>query len=182
MKNGLIYLLLGFALVCSSACVEEQDFDQLEDLQVTPTIEASILYIESPESVINLATGISFYANTFNFDAFNETFFADKVLDGVVIYEVENTTSKELDITVEFLDEAGNALDIEQFSVSPAPTALLRTEIAYGPGGRSLDIIRNTSAIRVSATNLGDNTSVSNLPDPKIILRSSGRFRIELVQ
>lgn len=154
----------------------------MENLQVTPTIEASILYVESPESVINQATGISFYTNTFNFDAFNEAFFADNVLEGVVVYEVENTTSKELDITVEFVDDAGTVLDTEQFSVSPAPTALLRTEIAYGPGGRSLDIIRNTSAIRVSATNLGDNTSVSNLPDPKIVLRSSGRFRIELVR
>ncbi|MEP0132477.1 hypothetical protein [Eudoraea sp.] len=163
-----------------SSCVDKQDFDQLDNLNVTPTAEASILYVETPERIINQVSGTNFYSQTFNFDAFSEEFFADNVLDGVVTYEVENTTSKPLDITFEFLDDAGNSLDSENFTVNAAPTAILRREIAYGPAGRSLDIIRNTSAIRVSATNLGDNTSVSTLPNPTVYLRSSAKFRIGL--
>jgi hypothetical protein len=170
-------------LICAailSSCADKQDFDQLDNLDVTPTAEASILYVETPERIINQVTGINFYSQTFNFDAFSEEFFADNVLDGVVTYEVENTTSKPLDITFEFLDDAGNSLDSENFTVNAAPTAILQREIAYGPAGRSLDIIRNTSAIRVSAINLGDNTSVSALPNPTVFLRSSAKFRIRL--
>ncbi len=170
-------------LVCLGilgSCAEKQDFDQLDDLDITPTAEASLLYVETPERIINQVTGINFFSQIFNFDAFSEEFFADNVLDGVVTYEVENTTSKPLDITFEFLDEAGNTLDSENFVVNAAPTAILQREIAYGPAGRSLDIIRNTSAIRVSATNLGDNTSVSALPNPTVFLRSSAKFRIRL--
>jgi len=163
-----------------SSCVDKQDFDQLDNLNVTPTAEASILYVETPERIINQVSGTNFYSQTFNFDAFSEEFFADNVLDGVVTYEVENTTSKPLDITFEFLDDAGNSLDSENFTVNAAPTAILRREIAYGPAGRSLDIIRNTSAIRVTAANLGDNTSVSTLPNPTVYLRSSAKFRIGL--
>lgn len=174
----LFTLLLYFAIV--SSCAEKQDFDQLDNLDITPTAEASLLYIEAPERIINQVTGTNFYSQTFNFDAFNEQFFADNILDGIVAYEVENTTSKPLDITFEFLDDAGNSLDSENFTVNAAPTAIIQREIAYGPAGRSLDIIRNTSAIRVSATNLGDNTSVSSLPDPAIYLRSSAKFRLRL--
>ena len=166
--------------LCTS-CVEKQDFDQYDDISVTPTIEGSVLYVETPERVINQVVGVSFFSQIFNFDAFSEDFVAERVLDGVVIYEVENTTSKELDITVEFLDDADNVLDTENFAIDPAPTAVLRREITYGgASGRSIDIIRNTSSIRVSAENLGDNTSTSNLPDPKIILRSSAKLRIRL--
>ncbi|MCW5516771.1 hypothetical protein [Muriicola sp. Z0-33] len=177
LHSFVLFLCLG--LICS--CTEKQDFDQYDDISVTPTVEGSILYVETPERIINQIVGISFYSQIFNFDAFSEDFIAERVLDGVVIYEVENTTSKQLNISVEFLDAADNVLDIESFAIDPAPTAVLRREIAYGgTTGRSIDIIRNTSSIRVSAENLGDNTSTSSLPDPKIVLRSSAKFRIRL--
>ncbi|WP_373017517.1 hypothetical protein [Muriicola sp.] len=92
------YLFLILFLSITSSCVEEQNFDQFNDLDIIPTVEASILYVESPESVINDATGAVWYIQTFNFDAFNEQFFADNVLDGAITYELENTTSKPLEI------------------------------------------------------------------------------------
>jgi hypothetical protein len=178
-KYFFISLLL---IIGMNSCVKEQNFDQFDDLTITPTIEASMLYVESTEDVINDAAGAVWYIQTINFDAFNENFFAENVLDGVIIYELENTTSKDLEIIIEYLDDAGNVLDLELFRIAPAPTAILRREIAYGNAtGRSLDIIRNTSQIRVSASNLGDTTSISNLPDPKVIFRSSGKFRIQLL-
>lgn len=182
MRNFPKYIVaLLFSLGVVTSCAEKQDFDQYDDISITPTIEGSVLYVESPERIINQIVGISFFSQVFNFDAFSEDFIAERVIDGVVTYEVENTTSKELDITVEFLDAGDNVLDTENFSIDPAPTAILRREITYGGvSGRSIDIIRNTSSIRVSAQNLGDNTSVSNLPDPKIILRSSAKLRIRL--
>ncbi len=163
------------------SCVDRQNFDQYDDLGITPEITSSIVYVESPEEYINNQSGIDFYTQDFNFDAFNEAFFADRVLDGSITYQLENTTSKQLEITLEFLDGAGNVLDTELFNIDPAPTAVLTREIFYGGAtGRSLDIIRNTSGIRVTGRNLSDTTSVSSLPDPKIVLRSSGRFRIRL--
>lgn len=183
MKIVPKFLISAFcALIMFSSCSDEQDFDQIDDLDVIPTAEASLIYVEVPEDVINLGSGINFYSQTFNFDAFEEAFFAENVLDGVISYEVENTTSKPLDITIEFLDAADNVLDIESFTVNAAPTAIINREITYGtPTGRNIDIIRNTTAIRVTGINLGDTTSVSSLPDPNVFLRSSAQFRIRLL-
>lgn len=171
----LVFLLLGIG-----SCAERQDFDQFDEIAPTPTLEASMLYIETPERIINQLTGISFVQQTFNFDAFAEDFVAEHILEGVITYEMENTTSKPLEVIVEFLDENDAVLDTETFVMDPAPTAIIHREIAYGPGGRSIDIIRNTSAIRVSASNLGDTSSTSSLPDPKVIFRSSAKFRMAL--
>ena len=174
-----------FPVFCSLAvfwsCSDEQDFDQFDDLDIIPTLEAALLYVEVPEDIINQGTGINFYSQVFNFDAFEEPFVADNVLDGTLSYQVENTTSKPIDVTIEFLDDAGNVLDTENFTLNPAPTAVLNREITYGtPSGRSIDIIRNTSAIRVTGVNLGDTSSVSALPEPSVFLRSSAQFRLRL--
>ncbi len=181
MKMLPSFLAALAAVFLFTNCADEQDFSQYDDIGVIPTLEASLIYVESPEDFINESPGINFYSQTFNFDAFNEAFFAERVLDGFITYEVENTTSKRLDFSIEFLDDAGNVLDIENFSIDPAPTALLQRQIAYGgPTGRGMDIIRNTSAISISGTNLGDNISVSTLPDPIVVLRSSAQFRLRL--
>ena len=179
MKNRI--LLPAIIMLALYSCIERQNFDQYDDLEIIPTVEASILYIESPERLLNEIQGQDFYSQDFNFDGFSEDAFSDRVLDGFIFYEIENTTSKEMEATVEFLDEGGNTLDTQYFHVDPAPTPLEQLQVAYGTGtGRSIEIIKNTSSIKVSVLNLGDNSSVSNLPDPKIIFRSSGKFRLRL--
>ncbi|SMG38437.1 hypothetical protein [Arenibacter troitsensis] len=177
MRNSILFSFI--ILLALYSCIERQNFDQYDDLEIIPTVEASILYIESPERLLNEIPGQDFYSQNFNFDGFSVDAFSDRVLDGFVFYEIENTTSKEMEATVEFLDEGGNTLDTQYFHIDPAPTPLVQLQVAYGTG-RSIEIIKNTSSINVSVRNLGDNSSVSNLPDPKIIFRSSGQFRLRL--
>ncbi len=179
MKNKI--LLLSVILLALYSCIEKQNFDQYDDLEIIPTVEASILYVESPERIINESVDQYYYSQEFNFDAFAFDAFADRVLDGSIFFEIDNTTSKEFKPTVEFLDEDGNTIDTIDFPLQPAgPTPLYRRQVPYGPGKqRSIEIIKNTSSIKVSVL-IEDNSSVSNLPDPKIIFRSSGKFRVRL--
>lgn len=182
MKKCPFYkFLLPAMLFMLLSCADKQDFSQYDDLAITPTAEAALLYVETPESMINTAPSATYYTQDFNFDAFEEDFVADNVLDGIITYELENTTSKELEITVDFLDAAGIVLDTETFIIEPGPTSVLMREITYGgTSGKSIEILRNTSGIRVSGRNLGDTTSVSAVQDPKVILRSAAQVRIRL--
>lgn len=175
-----VYILLFLVLGSLTSCVEDQDFDQWDDIDAIPTIDASLIYVESPERVINEAPAMGFYTEDFTFDAFNEAFIQERIVDAVIRYEVDNTTSKPLEFVVELLDAGDAVLDTEAFTIPPAPTPLLIREVFYGPAGRPLDILRNTVTVRLSATNMGDNTSVSSLPDPKILIRSSVRARLRL--
>ncbi len=181
MKRLLVFCsLLSGLFFLAVSCVEQVDTAQVDDLTLTPTLEGSMLYVEVPEPVINLVTGNTVYSNTFNFDAFSTDAFAERVIEGSVVYVVENTTSKQLQITVEFLDAGGNLLDTELFVIQAAPTSILQREIAYGPAGRSIEIIKNLASIRVSAINLGDDTSTSSSSGPKITLKSSGKFKVRV--
>ncbi|WP_222984912.1 hypothetical protein [Flagellimonas meishanensis] len=182
MKRNLFKLAFALLVLCLPiSCSEEQDFDQFDDLQVTPLLVSSIFYLESTEEFINASgTSESFYSEDVNFDAFNEQFVAERLLEGTIIFEVENTTSKNISFVVEFLDETGNILDTETFSIEPAPSGILTREVAYGPTGKSLDILVATSALRIVGSNLGDNSSTSSETDPKIIFRSAAEFLFEL--
>ena len=179
-KLFILLFFVGFSLTLFYSCAEDQNFEQFNDLSIEPTVASSIFYFESDQATINAAGTGGFYTQNFTFQAFNESFVAENVLDGVITYQVENTTTKDLQIIVEFLDEGGNVLDIESFTIEPAPAPLIERQIIYGNGGRSLDILINTTNIRVSGENLGDDTSTSSLPEPRILLRSSAEFRLKL--
>lgn len=170
-----------FILLCSGfSCSEKQDFGQFDDLGITPTLEASVFFVKVQESLINRVVDASFFTQDFNFDAFEAAFFADRVVDGVITYELENTTDKPIEIEIQFLDEAGMLLDTERFTMPPAPTAILVRETAYGNTGKSLDILRNTSNLRLNAFNFGDNSSTSGIAGAAIQLRSSAQFTLRL--
>ncbi|HET8735187.1 MAG TPA: hypothetical protein VFM69_01180 [Pricia sp.] len=172
---------IGVLLCCASlfSCVEEQDFGQYDELNITPILEASMLYVEAPESLVNDAADAEVISRNFNFDAFTSDLFSERVIDGTITYIAENTTSKQMDFRIEFLDVNGNLLDVEIFAVDPGQ--VYQRDIAYGSAGESIEIIKNTSSLRVTATNAtGDTESVSNLPDPKIVLKSSGKFRMRV--
>ena len=68
------FLGLSLSFFGLAACSESQDFDQIDALEVTPTVEASMLYVEAPERIINQLSGLNFIQETFNFDAFAEDF------------------------------------------------------------------------------------------------------------
>lgn len=174
-----VFLVI-FVLLTISSCVEDIDSSQFSDLELTPTLEASLLYIESSERLINLITDGTVFSDNFNFDAFNSDVFSERVIEGSITYIVENTTSKELELTIEFLDEDDLVLDTEVFSIQAAPTSILQREIAYGQTGRSIDIITSLSSIRVSAINLGDTTSTSSVSNASISLQSSAKFTVRL--
>ena len=173
-------LAIGFLFTVTS-CTEEQDFGQIDDLNITPTISSGLFYFESDEETINSAgPNTSFYYDEVTFEVFSEDYVAEHLLEGTIIYEIENTTSKPLRITIEFLNVDGRVLDAETFTIEADPSGILTREVFYGLGGKNLDILANTTGLRMSAGNLGDGTSVSSTDDPKIIFRSGGEFLFEL--
>jgi hypothetical protein len=105
---------------------------------------------------------------------------AERLIEGTISYEIENTTSKSLQVSIEFLDEGGNVLDTELFNIDPNLPETSTREVTYGPTGKNLNILSATSGLRVTGTNLSDNNSVSNASDPKVVLRSAAEFIVRL--
>ena len=179
----LLYSVLWITglLFCAISCMEEQDFDQIDDLSITPTLATGIFYLESDEETIDREGALSsFYDQEVTFEAFNEQFVAERLIEGTITYETENTTSKTLRIIVEFLNEDGSVLDVERFDVEAnSPTVVERT-VFYGVGGKNINILIGTTSLRILADNLGNGSSASSNQDPRIIFRSGAEFLFRL--
>ncbi|WP_127023876.1 hypothetical protein [Flagellimonas beolgyonensis] len=182
MKKRIDLMLLVTACAfLMFSCTEEQNFDQIDDLTVTPTLATPLFYVESDEQTINNSvTTTTFYTQTVDFEVFSETYVAERLLEGTITYAIDNTTSKNLFLTIEFLDASGNVLDVESFNIEANLSETFIREVVYGPGGKSLDILTATTQLRITATNLGDTTSTSTNADPKIELGSAAEFLFQL--
>lgn len=178
-----IRLLLLFCLFSLLSCSEEQDFDQFDDLSITPAVASSIFSFEAEEDFINsISTVNTFYSQTFVFEAFSEQFVAERLIEGTITYDFENTTSKPLNIVVEFLDAGGNVLDFENFNLGAGPGETEVRQVDYGPtAAKPLDILINTASIRVTGRNLGDNTSVSSDANARVTMQSAAEFLFQLI-
>ena len=166
-------------LICMLSCSDELDFNQAENLEITPTFESSVIFFEATEQIINLIGEPEIFVENFEFDAFSSDIFSNRVIEGELTYVIQNTTSKPFEILIEFLNVEGVTSDFDSFNVA-APTSNFMLTVAYGDTGRDLDIIRTLSALKITARNLGDNISVSNIPNSKISLQTSGKFRVRL--
>lgn len=177
-------MLPAFLLILLVSCSEEQDFDQYKDLDIITDASGPVLYVESTEDLINLMTTPNFPPQKVNFDGFKTNFFADRVISGTVDFQIENTTSKQLEVTVDFLNDADDVIDSRVVLVPAAPPSVIINEnFEYGPpSGSSIEIIKNVSSIQLSVVNFSGNTSVSSLPDPKVIFRSSASFKLRVIK
>jgi len=178
-------LILAFFICFLSifSCSDEQDFDQARVLEVIPDISGSVIYLETTETAINAISPAPISQNI-NFDGFASGFFSDRVISGFLKFQFDNTTSKNIQIRIAFLDAANNPLDSVTIQV-PAGPPLRRVdrEFFYGPpSGSSIDIIRNTSSLQLTFINNSNNTSVSSLPDPKLIFKSSASFKLRILE
>jgi len=183
MKRLLLNILVFSLLVNFLSCMEEQDFDQFDTLRMVPTVTTGLLYFETDEPSINaigLPNGIAFYSKTTNFAPFENDYVKERLLRATIVYQITNTTSKELGLNIEFLDDSGIPIHTESFSMEAHPAAAHTREVAYGPGGLDLNLLMATTRLRFTALNLGDASTVSSAQDPKLILKSSGEFIFQL--
>lgn len=184
MKNKsplIIIIVISFLALFS--CSERQDFEQLSDLEVIPDLSGPILFVETTEAIINTISPDTIRQNI-NFDGFATGVFSDRVIEGYLTFELENSTSKDIRVLIDFLDEANNSLDTVVLNIGAAPPVNSAvTEIFYGtPTGNNIDIIRNTSSLQVSFINISGTTGTAALTDPKLIFRSSASFKLRILE
>lgn len=182
MKTFFIKIVLLFFSITLFSCIEDLVDENVGGV-FTPTVTGSILYLEATEALINSSATTPVLVETANFDGFKSEAFAGRVLSGSITYEITNSTSKNLTLIIDLLDDNNAVLDTESITIPANTTSVITREVFYGPPtGRDINNIKNLSAIRTILTNNSDSTSVSSASDPKLIFKSKGEFKLQLVQ
>ncbi len=130
IQSMLPYVLFGFCLAISvCACVKDVDFDQVDDLILTPVYDIDFIYaavdIETlitqnddsstilPEVIAN---------DTLDYDFLENDFVTDNIVQVTLTFEFENTIEKGFDFNFQFLNSENQPID-QSYTIPVLPGA-----------------------------------------------------------
>ena len=129
LKLNLL-LTIGIAMLFFTACVKDTDFEQTDDILVTPVIELDFLFYDlNSESFSEIGANNIIVSDTTNFDFLNDEFIVDNLLRAEFYFKYTNSFPVDFVSEYKFLNE-NNELQYEiTFPVGAgATTAPLITE------------------------------------------------------
>ncbi len=119
MKTKKVYLLLCILIMAlfTVSCVEDLDFDQVEDVVLTPVYEVDFIYstFDTREFIDpNIDPSITIpqvaVDDTLNYDLLGTDFIVDNLERVELTFEFRNTIERDFDLTFGFLNDAGSPI------------------------------------------------------------------------
>ncbi|MCL5129084.1 hypothetical protein [Algibacter sp. L4_22] len=160
-----ISLLLVMGLIVMS-CTEAIDLDQVNDLVLTPAVEASLVYFDEPASrFIDSGANASTIQDFISVEFFNDQFIADNLEKAEFVFETKNTINRIFELQVDFLDDTGTVRHtiIVNEDAAPDNTDSTTTYIEVFEGS-SLTALKQTVTINFSLRLLPGETIDENTP------------------
>ena len=184
----LIPLLTGFTLLVCLACVKDVDFDQIENVVLTPVYEVDLIYSQfdtddyidnqlPPDTPIVVPP----IRDTLNYDL-TSTDFAIENLDRIELtFEFRNTIETSFEFTYQFLSSSNQPVGVSRtIFVTPGEGENTQPVISYSdPNPIVIDDqeLDQLSTARRLATELRVNNANSNLRG-RLELRSKAAYYI----
>ncbi|MFV0540498.1 MAG: hypothetical protein ACK5MZ_04590 [Aestuariibaculum sp.] len=176
MKSGLLkYIILSFVFMWFS-CAKEIDFTQGEDLEISPIMEVSLVYLDEPASGFMVNNSPAVLHDDAVMGVFSDQFVVDNLTRADLFFEIGNSIDRNLLLTLNFYDVS----DQLQHSISiPIPSSpnneVIVTEHTEVLEGTSLEALKRTERIEfileVDSGNPVDDDTLG-----RIYLKSKGTF------
>ncbi|CAH8291946.1 hypothetical protein EV196_10721 [Mariniflexile fucanivorans] len=98
------YIVILINSMCLS-CSKPVDFDQVNDLEITPVMESSLVYLNQPAtSFLNDGNQISTVQDYVQVQFFNSDFIVDNLVKAEFVFETTNSINSGFQVKVDFLD------------------------------------------------------------------------------
>ena len=182
MKQLLTFILITILVngLCLS-CTEPVDFDQINDVEITPVVASSLIFFDEAAPVffdgVNQVITIK---DQLQIDFFNDAFIVDNLVKSEFVFEISNTINRGFNMRIDFLDEANNLQHITTISV---PASLnnqnVKTNYTEVFQGTTLTALKNTS-ILVFTLNMLPGTPINQNTLGRISVKSKAVFYLKI--
>lgn len=109
MKIKSTIQLLVFLALTLISCVKNVDFDQVDDIELTPIVKASLVYFDVTVSDFEFS---SFTTDAADFHLFDSNVVQDDVTKIELIFEIENSFNKDFNIIYNFLNDDNETVSV----------------------------------------------------------------------
>lgn len=168
------------------SCVKDVDFEQAEDLLVTPTFEISLVrFNEDANSFID-DSGVeqTVIRDSVRIEIFNDGFVVDNLRRAEFLFETTNSINRAFEAEIQFLNNEDELQHLIEFGIDASPTNQELVNI-------NEEIFENDAIADLTATTkllftfiMQDSTDGSSLNETSLgnlRLKSKGAFYIDLV-
>ena len=92
-------------LIFISSCVEDIDFDQAKDFEITPVVESSLIFFDEPANTfLDNGNEITVIQDFLIIDFFNDEFMADNLVKAEFVFETINTIDRAFELQVDLFE------------------------------------------------------------------------------
>lgn len=169
-------------LIASSfSCTSELNFDQVNDLKLTPVFEANFSYFEVPATAFVSSTGSEYAwaSDVKEFDVFRDKYLNSYLQKVDFYFEINNTINRAYTFDIVLLDDNNNALTTIKFDIpaySGTTNTVTKTEIFENT---RLELLKRARKMRFLIAMKPGPTLDANSTG-SIVLRSSATVYLEI--
>lgn len=182
LQFGCVILFIGIM----TSCVKDVDFDQADDLLVTPAMEISLVRFNEPASrFTENGQEVSVIRDSVRIEIFNDDFVVDNLRRAEFLFETTNSIDRAFDAEILFLNDANELQHIIEFGVEASDTNQELVSVTE-------EIFENDAIAELTATTkllltftMQDSVDGSLLNENSLgslKLRSKGSFYIDLIR
>lgn len=115
----IVFLLLS---VCGTmvSCLKDVDFDQVNEFEMSPVVESSLVYSEIPVPVVDNIPFSLVLSDTTRIELFSGSFSVDNLEKAELYFETLSTVSQPLSVEIQLLDDYYTVLEELSMSLPPS--------------------------------------------------------------
>lgn len=183
MKKYCFYKIICFLLLIGSSfsCTSDLNFDQVNDLKLTPVYEANFSYFDVPAKSFVSDTGmeIPWAGDEYDFDVFRDKYLNSYLRKVDFYFEINNTINRPFSLNIVLLDANNRALTTIKKGVpaySGTATIVTSTEIFEN---NRLELLKKTVKMGFLIT-IGSGSALNANSTGNLVLRSSATVYLEI--
>ena len=188
MRNRILSklsLFLCLALVCN-ACIKDVDFEQAENLSITPALEASVIHFDEPAVTFLDENGVELTVirDSVNIEIFSDPFVVDNLIKADFLFEAVNTINRAYVAEIEFFDDQFMLVHEFEFGVTESLNGEdIIVEYVEVFEGLELESLKATTNLVLTITLLpsSDGSILDETSPGNLKLRSKASFYFDIM-
>lgn len=179
MKQILKYKILLLAIsLMFFACTKDVDFNQINDLELNPVIESSLIFFDEPANrFLENGNEVLITQDFIIIDIFNNEFVVDNLVKVDLVFETENSINRRFDLQIDFFDNSGQLQ--HSFSITQEPLSNNNYTAVFEDD--TLDALKNTTEIVFTLRLSPGNPPINETTPGTIKLKSKAVFYFNII-
>tara|TARA_R110001583_G_scaffold169740_1_gene322565 strand:- start:699 stop:1247 length:549 start_codon:yes stop_codon:yes gene_type:complete len=179
MKQILKYKILLLAIsLMFFACTKDVDFNQINDLELNPVIESSLIFFDEPANrFLENQNEVLITQDFIIVDIFNDEFIVDNLVKVDLVFETENSINRRFDLQIDFFDNSGQLQ--HSFSITQEPLSNNNYTAVFEDD--TLDALKNTTEIVFTLRLSPGNPPINETTPGTIKLKSKAVFYFNII-